>query len=173
MSSSNRNSRSAGGVGMAVGAAFAAALIGLANTPAASADGPDPFEDLFGTTGINTWTTSADASLLSSSPTLAATLDTSVENFLTNLGQDDPFSFLASEFDPGGFGGLNPGEWFTVFNGAPLDATADFAMGLDYTLYASDATWLGTGIVDTFQIPYDIVVELLSLPLLPFILAGA
>jgi hypothetical protein len=39
----NRNRRWAGGVGTAVSAAFAATLIGLANTPAASADGPDPF----------------------------------------------------------------------------------------------------------------------------------
>ena len=57
MSSNNRNHRWTGGVGMAVGAAFAAALIGLANAPAATADTDlDPFQDLFGDTGINTWT---------------------------------------------------------------------------------------------------------------------
>jgi hypothetical protein len=51
-------------LGTAAGTAFAAALIGLANTPAARADTePDPFQDLFGTTGINSWTPSADASL--------------------------------------------------------------------------------------------------------------
>jgi hypothetical protein len=143
---------------MAAGAAFAVALIGLANAPAASADGPDPFEDLFGNTGINTWTTSADASLLSSNPTEAAALDTSVESFHMNLGQDDPFSLLANEFDPHAFtpdpatvvaqlvGGSCVGCDIT-----PLDTTGDFALGLDYTLYASDATWLGTGIVDALS----------------------
>jgi hypothetical protein len=39
MSSNNRNRRWAGGVGMATGAALAAALIGLANAPAAGAEG--------------------------------------------------------------------------------------------------------------------------------------
>ena len=39
------------GMVMAVGAAFAAALIGLA--PAARADEPDPFQLLFGDSGIN------------------------------------------------------------------------------------------------------------------------
>ena len=46
MSSNNRNRRTA------IDAAFAATLIGLA--PAARADTePDPFEDLFGTAGVN------------------------------------------------------------------------------------------------------------------------
>jgi hypothetical protein len=53
----NRNRQWAGGVGMPAGA-FAAALIGVANTPAARADN-DPFEDLFGDSGINTWTPTA------------------------------------------------------------------------------------------------------------------
>ena len=45
-----------------VGVALAAALIGLA--PAARADTDlDPFEDLFGSSGINTWTASADNAL--------------------------------------------------------------------------------------------------------------
>jgi hypothetical protein len=65
MSSNSRNLPGAGGVGMALGAAFAAALLGLA--PGARADTePDPFEDLFGTAGANSWTVSADSSLLSS-----------------------------------------------------------------------------------------------------------
>ena len=51
MSSNNRNRR------IAVGVAFAVALIGLANAPAADADDDlDPFQDLFGDSGINTWT---------------------------------------------------------------------------------------------------------------------
>ena len=51
-------------LGTAVGAAFAAALIGLANAPAARADTePDRVEDLFGDSGINSWTPSVDSSL--------------------------------------------------------------------------------------------------------------
>lgn len=66
-------------LGTAVGVACAA-LIGLA--PAARADTePDPFQALFGDTGINTWTVSADNSLATSDPTLAANFDTSVDNF--------------------------------------------------------------------------------------------
>jgi hypothetical protein len=77
-------------LGTAVGAAFAAALIGLADAPTARADTePDPFEDLFGTGGINTWTPSADASLATSDPTLAASLDTTVDNYL-ELGSQVP-----------------------------------------------------------------------------------
>ena len=41
-----RGRRSVLGVGTAAGAAFAAALIGLANAPAARADKPEPFQDL-------------------------------------------------------------------------------------------------------------------------------
>jgi hypothetical protein len=74
-------------LGTAVGVAFAA-LIGVA--PAARADGPDPFEDLFGDTGINAWTPAADASLLSSDPTEAANLDASVENFLADAHPSAP-----------------------------------------------------------------------------------
>ena len=49
------------GMVMAVAAVFAAALIGLANGPAARADTePEPFQDLFGDTGINPWTPAAD-----------------------------------------------------------------------------------------------------------------
>jgi hypothetical protein len=61
VSSNNRNRRWTNGVGT-VGAAFAAALIGLA--PAARADTePDPFEDLLGSYGSNSWTVSADNAL--------------------------------------------------------------------------------------------------------------
>jgi hypothetical protein len=123
-------------VGIAVGAAFAAALIGLANTPAASADTePDPFEDLFGTAGINTWTPSADSLLLSSDPTLAANFDTSVDNFWSASGYfgspgDDPFTILAAEvLGSSAFAG---GEITT-----PDSAISDLAVGLDYTIFAS------------------------------------
>jgi hypothetical protein len=67
-------------LGTAVGVAFAAALIGVA--PAARADTePDPLEDLLGSYGGNSWTVSADNSLATSDPTLAANFDTSVDNF--------------------------------------------------------------------------------------------
>jgi hypothetical protein len=173
MSSNNRNRRWAGGVGT-IGAALAAAMIGLA--PAARADTePDPLEDLFGDTGFNSWTPSADASLLSSDPTLAGSLDTSVDNFLTNVavGQDDPLSSLLYEFDPtsfsfDGFTGIDPEA-----GGLPNDGLADLAVGLDYTLFANGLESLGTGVTDLVQIPYDIALGLLYLPLLPFILAGA
>src|SRR5271167_4666870 len=133
-------------LGTAVGAAFAAALIGLANAPAARADTDlDPFQDLFGDTGINTWTPSADSFLASIDPTnaLAGNLDTSVDNFLTladsSYGPDVPFSELAYAIDPNAF---NPDAGF-LFNSCvgcdiiPLDPTGDFALGLDYTVFAS------------------------------------
>ncbi|MGB7114265.1 MAG: hypothetical protein WBD77_27665 [Mycobacterium sp.] len=60
---------------MAAGVAFAAALFGLA--PAARADEPDPFQVLFGDSGINnTWTSTADAYLDTNDPTLASDLVT-------------------------------------------------------------------------------------------------
>jgi hypothetical protein len=112
-------------VGIVVGAAFAVALIGLANAPAARADTePDPFEDLFGTAGINTWTPAADSLLASSDPTLATSLDTSVDSFWN--ADDTPFTQLAVEFVPGAFTGTEgPG---------PI---GDLALGLDYTVFAS------------------------------------
>jgi len=161
--------------GMAVGAAFAAVLIGLA--PAARADTePDPFEDLLGTAGANTWTPTADAELLSSNPTEAANLDASIDTFNADVEtayQIDPLSLLAFEFDPsgftqGGFTGIDPAS-----GGLPDNAISDLAVGLDYTLWADGATGVGTGLTDIVQIPEDIVIALLYLPLLPFILAGA
>jgi hypothetical protein len=156
MSSNNRNRRWAGGVGTAVSAAVAAALVGLANAPAASADDPEvlpsddlsgglnPFEDLFGNSGINSWTTSADSFLASNDPTLAANLDTSVDNFLFNFGnQVDPFSIIAYRLDPSlpldqlPFSMDPAGFGYFLDGGVPLNATGDFALGLDYMLYAS------------------------------------
>src|SRR5271157_3603742 len=151
-------------LGMAVGAAFAAALIGLA--PAARADTePDPFEDLLGMAGVNTWTPTADANLDASIDTFNADVETAY--------QIDPLSLLAFEFDPsgftqGGFTGIDPAS-----GGLPDNAISDLAVGLDYTLWADGATGVGTGLTDIVQIPEDIVIALLYLPLLPFILAGA
>jgi hypothetical protein len=122
-------------VGVVVGAAFAATLIGLANTPAATADTePEPFQDLFGDSGINTWTPAADAWLDTNDPTLAANFDTSVDNFDSSLmtggtGGWGAFEFLASVFDPGS------GSWDPTLDvWLPDNAIGDLATGLDYIL---------------------------------------
>ena len=161
-------------LGTAVGVAFAA-LIGLA--PAARADTePDPFEDLLGTAGVNNWTASADASLDASNPTEAANLDASIDTFNNDIDlayQIDPLSQLAFEFDPSGFGADGYTSIDAAAGGLPLNAITDLAVGLDYTLWASDLTGVGSGLTDIVQIPEDIVIALLYLPLLPFVLAGA
>jgi hypothetical protein len=147
-------------LGTAVGAAFAAALIGLA--PAARADGPDPFEDLFGDSGINSWTPAADASLLSSDPTLAGSLDTSVENFLADAPVstqfpegDDPFSFITWELDPSAFTGeplVDHLMYGTVVpGGLPDNAIGDSAVALDYALFASGLGGNDVGIADSLN----------------------
>jgi hypothetical protein len=141
-----------------VGAACMAALI--ASGPIARADAPDPFEDLFPT---DSWTQAADAWLLSSDPTAAANFDASVESFLANEvvsvnfpEGDDPFTFLLWSFDPTaftpgicGYGcfppGLDPGV-------VPDSNIADFAVGLDYTLFA-------TGIGGNDMVLYDLFVS--------------
>jgi hypothetical protein len=155
---------------MVVSAAFAAALIGLADTPAASADGPDPFEDLFGDAGINTWTPSADASLLADDPSLAATLDTSVESFYAGGYADYSLSMLAFEVDSTGFGGVEPYDIGLPENfpdaGYPQDLLATLAVGTDYALYASDLSSLGTDATYLVQIPADIAIFLAEWPLI-------
>jgi hypothetical protein len=164
-------------LGTVVVAAFAAALIGLA--PAARADTePDPFENLLGTAGVNTWTPTADAELLSSNPTEAANLDASVDAFnadVTGYGgyQYDPLSQLVYEFDEGAFSigsfmGQAPND-----GGLPDNAIGDLAVGLDYLDWANGTTGIGTDLSDAVQIPYDIVIALVYLPFLPFILAAA
>jgi hypothetical protein len=142
-----------------------AELLGLA--PAAEADTDiDPFQDLFGTAGINTWTTAADSSLASIDPTgnLAGNLDTSVESFLANEipslnfpQGDDQFTFLLWTFDPSaftpgacGFGCLPPGLDPAVL---PDSNIADFAVGLDYTLFASGIGGNDLGLYDLFVSP--------------------
>jgi hypothetical protein len=139
-------------LGTAVGVACAA-LIGLA--PAARADTePDPFEDLFGTAGVNTWTPAADASLLSSDPTLAGSLDTSVDNFLADVpistqfpDGDDPFSFITWELDPSTFT-ADP----TLAGGLPDNAIGDSAVALDYVLFASGLGGNDVGIADSLNL---------------------
>ena len=146
------------GMVMAAGAAFAAALIGLA--PAAIAD-EGPLEQLLGDTGFNSWTPAADASLLSSDPTLAGSLDASVDNFLADAPistqfpeGDDPFSFYTWEvFDPSAFTGeplvdhLSLG--IVVPGGLPDNAIGDLAVGLDYSLFASGIGGNDVGIADS------------------------
>jgi hypothetical protein len=135
MSSNNRNRRWAGGVGLAVSAAFAAALIGLANAPAARADtDPDPFEDLFGSSGINTWTASADNAL----GVGGGGFDTSVDSFLAGVPRsDDPITVLVAILDPSAFSGLPLGEFGLPLLGAPINGVGDLAVGLDYSNFAS------------------------------------
>jgi hypothetical protein len=145
---------------MAVSAAFAAALIGLA--PAARADTDlDPFQDLF---GINAWTPSAD-SFLASDPTNAASFDTSVDAFQSGAGADDPFSILVAGIDPGAFSvDPNSGAYFAD-GGAPTDALGTLATGLDYTLFA---TGLGPTLDQTILTLGELPV-LLLLPLAGFL----
>jgi hypothetical protein len=117
---------------MAAGVAFAAALIGLA--PAARADEPDPFQLLFGDSGINTWTPTADTDLAALSPTVASDFDASVDNFqagFTTLFGSVSFTELTDSVDPTAF--------IANADGIPIPDTAigDLATGLDYTLFAS------------------------------------
>jgi hypothetical protein len=101
-----------------------------AAAPAAAPSDLDPFQDLFGDTGINTWTPSADSFLASIDPTLAANFDTSADNFDSlMISPGGAFEFLAHELDPSSFSfdpALN--GWF------PVDAIGDLATGLDYSL---------------------------------------
>jgi len=128
------------GMDLAVGAAFVAAMVALAHTARADTD-LDPFQDLFGDTGINTWTPAADSYLASIDPTgtLAGNLDASVDNFITVAGPpyfygpDLVFSDLTYGADPSAFSIPIPMVEFLV----PLTPAADFALGLDYTLFAS------------------------------------
>jgi hypothetical protein len=167
-------------LGTAVGAAFAAVLIGPANTPAARADTePDPFQDLFGNIGSNSWTQSADSSLVNSDPALAASLDTSVDNFLASVPispnfpeGDDPFSFLVWSLDPSAF---SPDAFYgpLVGNSPPDNAIGDFAVGLDYMLFASGIGGDDVGITDLLSPVLSIPAYIEGLPfLLGLLFAG-
>ncbi len=149
--------RRVGGVCIAVGVASAL----VAHGPAASADVPDPFEDLLGDSGFNAWTPTADAALLNSDAPLAASLDTSVENFLgAVLGNasfpdgDTPFSDFLSQFDPSAFTG---DFGFGIDGGVPDNGIADFAVGLDYALFA-------TGIAGNEVGLWDLLTSIESIP---------
>jgi hypothetical protein len=167
------NNRKARGVGMAVGAAFAAALIGLANAPAAQADADlNPFEDLFGNTGFNFWTTAADASLPA---TLAGSLDTSVDNFwaaaITSPNFPDgteQFTYLLWSVDPSAFTPGACGCFPPVVDPAVLPDTniADFAVGLDYTLFATGIAGNEVGLSDLLGAIESIPAYIVGVPVL-------
>jgi hypothetical protein len=142
-----RRRRSAFGVGMAAGAAFAVALIGLANAPEADADPAvvdmDPFEDLHGV-ATNAWTTAVDNFLVSVDPSLAAGIDGQAD--LYNSVDADPFSDLVSAIDPNAFSGGVPN---------PDDLLGVLAVTLDYGVVTYDLpALLGPGLdplVTAFQ----------------------
>ncbi len=127
-------------LGTAVGVAFVAALIGVA-PPARADTEPDPFEDLFGDSGINTWTPAADASLGTST---ATSLDALIDS-MDSSGISPPFLNIIGQLDPGAYtdqpGGYLPADWL-----------GDFANTLDFSLYASGlAPVVDPAILDTFQ----------------------
>jgi hypothetical protein len=116
----------------------------------AAAD-PDPFEDLLGDYGVNTWTPSADASLNASDPSLAATLYTSVEAF-NGDGIPPPFENIVDQFDPTAYSTelINPAT--DEYGYFPVTAVGDFATLQDFALYAAGVeSTLGTGLLNTFE----------------------
>jgi hypothetical protein len=118
---------------VAVGAALlggAAHAVGTA--PSAGADTGtdlDPFADLYGDTGFNSWTTTADTDLATLSPTLAGDVDINVDNFQLGGGffPNDPFTLLTNFLDPSAF------TYETGVGLLPDNAIGDFAVGLDFS----------------------------------------
>jgi hypothetical protein len=120
-------------VGLGIGAALAAPSAG-----ADTATDLDPLEDLFGNTGFNSWTPTADTDL----GALAGGLDTSVEGYETGAGgfwASDPFTALADHLDPSAFYANPDGLGLLPDNGI-----GDLAVGLDYTVFSTG----GYGSVD-------------------------
>jgi hypothetical protein len=124
--------------------AFAAVAVGAAllggaahamdAAPPAGADTGtdlDPFQVLFGDTGFNSWTTTADTDLATLSPTLAGSFDTSATDF--EYAGYDTFTRLADTLDPSACSGTNPDGLGIL----PDNAIGDLAVSTDYTLYAS------------------------------------
>jgi hypothetical protein len=144
MRSTDRNRRWAAGAGMAVGAAFAAALIGLANAPAASAvpSDDDPFQDLFGFTasGVNSWTQGADVFLHANAPALATGLDQFVDSYLAV--DQDPLTDLVQAIDPSAFIGNS---------GMPATFVGELAIAMDsYVLFPTGLGAVLDPTVDAF-----------------------
>jgi len=105
--------------------------------------------------------------------TLAGSLDTSVDNFLANATTltpnfpdgDDPFTFLVWSFDPSAFGCC--GDGLPLGGGElPDNAIADFAVGLDYTLFATGIGGNDVGISDLLGVIQDIPAYIVGLPVL-------
>jgi hypothetical protein len=136
---------------MAAGAAFAAALIGLAHAPIAGADPADldPFEDLHGF-AVNGWTTAVDNFLVSVDPTLAAGIDGQADLYAS--ADADPFSDLVGAIDPNAFIGGAPN---------PNDLLGATAVTLDYGIITYDLPALfGPGfdpLVSSFQSGMELI----------------
>jgi len=143
-----RRRRSVLGVGMAIGVASAAALFGLANAPVAGADPAvvdmDPFEDLHGVAGPDSWTIGVDNFLAANDPSLAAGIDAGVDMYQS--ADADPFSDLVAAIDPNAFPGGLPN---------PDDLLGVLAVTLDYGIVTYDLPALfGPGVdpfVEAFQ----------------------
>jgi hypothetical protein len=154
-------------------APLSAATLPAAELPGLAAD-LNPFEDLFGTAGINTWTVGADSSLLSIDPTgaLSANLDASVDSFLTagpaNFGEDFTFSALTYfNIDPGAF---EPDGGYLFSPGGdlvPLDFNGDLALALDYSVFASGLSStvdpFVTGLYQLAELPRELLAFLVIL----------
>jgi hypothetical protein len=137
--------------------AMADIAIGNGATAAAAPSDLDPFEDLFGDSGINTWTTSADASLPS---TTAGSLDATVDAF-HNDGIPPAFENIIGQLDPSAYAvdltGPEQGDF-------PADPLGDLATTLDFSLYTSGlAPTLDPAILDTFNVAEGILLSPLLL----------
>jgi hypothetical protein len=130
---------SAGKVAEATGSSGLFVVEPAAAAPAAAAapSDLDPFEDLFGTAGINTWTPTADTDL----GALAGGFDTSVDNFSAAnvvpvvpfvVPDSDPISDGLYSFDHSAFT-ADP-----ALGGLPDNGIGDLAVGLDYTLFSAE-----------------------------------
>jgi hypothetical protein len=115
-------------------------LAGAAVPVTSNDDGP--FETLFGDSGINTWTPTADTDLAALSPTLASDFATSVDGYETGAGgfySSEPFTILTHDLDPTAFSANPDGVGLL-----PDTGIADLAVGLDYTVFSTG----GYGSVD-------------------------
>ncbi len=118
--------------------------------------------------------------MATSDPTLAATLDTSVDNFLASVPVspnfpegDDPFAFLVWSLDPSAF---SPDAFYGPLldgGGLPDNAISDFAVGLDYTLFATGIGGNDVGISDLLSSITSIPAYIEGVPfLLALLFAG-
>ena len=130
-------------LGTAVGVAFVAALIGVA-PPARADTEPDPFEDLFGDSGINTWTPAADASLGTS---IRHQPDALIDS-MDSSGISPPFLNIIAQLDPSAYRTHRP----TGAGISPPTGWVILPTTLDFSLYASGLEpAVDPAILDTFQ----------------------